>query len=232
MNVIIRLQMLILLIGSTTVAYGQENYAGWFFLTNTHKLTHKFDLLTDVQLRNKDKIGHLNTLLLRGALSYNFNEKHSAALGYAYKGDWEEEVDVKSFGKEHRIYEQYLFKTNIGITELNARFRLEQRFVTEEGSTDFSQRARAFISAQVPLCGVNGFTHGLYAGLQNELFFNIANKRTVNNSNFDQNRSFVSLGYRFNKMIDAEFGYLYWYQKEIEDNTTTNVWQLVLTTQF
>jgi hypothetical protein len=226
------LSALMLFIGLQTAVYAQVENAGWFFLTNTHKLSDKFDLLTNVQLRSADRFNYMQTLLLRGALSYNFNKEHSVALGYAYKGDWMHEDGERTFLPENRIYQQYLIDFKAGKVELNARFRLEQRFVKEDGDVNFSQRARAFISAQIPLVADTGFTKGLYTGIQNEIFLNVLNKDKVNNSVFDQNRSYLSLGYRWSKLIDTEFGYMYWYQKEMDGSTKTNVWQLMLTTKF
>lgn len=222
---------LILCFASIT-AYAQTNETqGWFFITHQQKLSSKFDLLGDAQLRTANKFDYLNTLLLRSALSYNFNKKHSAALGYAYKGDWEHELEGTAYTLENRIYQQYLYNFKIHRTELSARARLEQRWIKEE-STRFSQRARAFISAQIPLVADTGFTHGLYAGIQNELFFNVQHKERVNHSLFDQNRSFVSVGYRWSKKIDTELGYMHWFQKEMDGDFRRNILQLMITTKF
>jgi len=222
---------LILCFASIT-AYAQTNETqGWFFITHQQKLSSKFDLLADAQLRTANKFYYLNTLLLRSALSYNFNKKHSAALGYAYKGDWEHELEGTAYTLENRIYQQYLYNFKIHRTELSARARLEQRWIKEE-STRFSQRARAFISAQIPLVADTGFTHGLYAGIQNELFLNVQHKERVNHSLFDQNRSFVSVGYRWSKKIDTELGYMHWFQKEMDGDFRRNILQLMITTKF
>lgn len=222
---------LLMLLTIAGVAQSIEN-KGWVFLSNTHKLSEKFDLLTDVQARSADRFDYFNTLLLRGAFNYNFNKKHSVALGYAYKGDWEHTNGQRTYSPENRIYEQYLYSFKAGKVELTARARFEQRFVKEDGKVNFSQRARAFFSAQIPLVADTGFTKGLYTGIQNEIFLNAERKEKVNNSAFDQNRSFISLGYRFSKKIDAEFGYMYWYQKEMDGSTKSNVWQLMFTTKF
>jgi hypothetical protein len=208
----------------------QENQ-GWFFLTHQQKLSTKFDLLADAQLRTADKYSYLNTLLLRTGLSYNLNKKHSVALGYVYKGDWEHEDTGTAYALENRIFEQYLYNFKIGRTEMNARARLEQRWVHEE-STNFSQRARAFISAQIPLIADTGFTKGLFAGIQNELFINVQHKQHVNRSTFDQNRTYATIGYRWSKKIDTEFGYMYWFQKEMDDSYRRHILQLTVSTSF
>ncbi|TWR25793.1 DUF2490 domain-containing protein [Mucilaginibacter pallidiroseus] len=213
-------------------ANGQTQNTGWFFLSHTQKVSEKFDIRADVQTRSADKYDYFGTLLLRGALSYNLSKVHSVALGYAYKGDWLHEDGRKTYSPENRIYQQYLYDFKAGKTELNLRGRLEQRFVKEDGKVSFSQRARIFISAQIPLIANADFSKGVYTGVQNEIFLNVQNKANVNNSVFDQNRVFGSLGYRWSKKIDTEFGYMYWYQKEMDQNTKTNVWQLMVTTSF
>lgn len=204
---------------------------GWLFINHKQTLSPKFAILADVQLRSANHANYLTTMLLRSAISYSLNKKHSVALGYAYKGDWEHEEFGTTYSLENRIYQQYLYNFKIKHAELSLRARLEQRWVKEE-KVDFSQRARAFVSAQIPLIADTGFTKGLYTSMQNELFLNVQHKERVNGSLFDQNRWFVSLGYRWSKKIDTEIGYMQWFQKEIDNDYRRNVIQLMITTNF
>ncbi|MDY0904500.1 DUF2490 domain-containing protein [Pedobacter sp. CFBP9032] len=211
----------------------QTENTGWLFISHTQKVSEKFDVLADFQLRSSDQLNDFSALLFRTALNYNINKKHAVAVGYAFLGKREEnEMEVKVFNPEHRIYEQYLFNFNTKRTEWTLRFRLEQRFINQENQTDFSQRARGFLAAQIPLIANADFSKGVYTGIQNELFLTVQNKNKVNGRMFDQNRSFASLGYRWSKKIDTEFGYLFWSQKDDEGYAKTNVWQLMITTSF
>jgi hypothetical protein len=216
-----------------TVGFAQRTETqAWFFLSHTQTISKKFDVLADVQLRSADRFSYLTTLLLRPALSYKFNSHHSAALGYAYKGDWEHEDNgTTTYMLENRIFEQYSFKFKWHLTELNLRGRLEQRFVKDE-QVNFSQRARAFVSAQIPLIANRDFSKGLYTGIQNELFLNVIHKDRVNKSIFDQNRLLGAIGYRWNTKIDTEAGYTFWYQKEMEGVYRRHIIQLMITSQF
>lgn len=204
---------------------------GWFFLSHTQAITKKLDLLADAQIRSANEFDYLNTLLLRGAINYNFNNKHAVALGYAYKRDWEHETQGTIITRENRMYEQYLFNFKHHRNEFTLRARLEQRWIKEDG-VSFSQRSRTFISAQIPLIADTGFTKGLFTGIQNELFLNVQHKDRVNKHLFDQNRSYISIGYRWNKKVDTEIGYQYWYQKEMENDYRRNVIQVMVTTNF
>ena len=213
------------------LAQKMENRS-WFFLSHTQKVSKKWNALADVQLRSSDKIKRFETVLLRTAVAYEFNEEHSVALGYAYKSDWEEDILKLKYQMEHRIYQQYLYSHNLKRTELNIRFRLEQRFVKEEKTFDFSQRLRGFLSFQIPVAANNDFSKGVYTALQNELFVNVQHKENVNNHIFDQNRAYVAVGYRWNKKLDTEIGYYYWRQKQKDETTNSNVIQLMFTTQL
>lgn len=205
---------------------------GWLFLTHTQKISKKFTALADAQIRSGNELAHFETLLLRGGIGYKFNSNHSIATGYVYKGDWTSEDRKITYIPENRIYEQYLYNTNLRRTQLTFRVRLEQRFIKETYHYDFSQRVRALISAQIPLAANPGFTRGLYTTLQNEIFVNIQYKENINRSFFDQNRLFVSLGYRWSKKIDTEAGYMFWRQRESEGYKSSNVFQLMITTSF
>ncbi|RDC56279.1 DUF2490 domain-containing protein [Pedobacter chinensis] len=224
--------VLVLLLMITLRSYSQTEDTGWIFLSHAQKLSDKFDLRADLQARSSHKLDYLSALLLRSALSYNLTEKNSVAIGYAFFGQWDEKDGEKLYSPEHRIYQQYLYSFKAGKNELNVRFRLEQRFVREEDDINFSQRARAFLSSQIPISANSDFTKGMYAGLQNEIFLTIQNKEKVNGSIFDQNRSFASVGYRWSKKIDTEFGYMYWIQKEKDMSVRRNVWQLMITTNL
>jgi hypothetical protein len=204
---------------------------GWLFISHKQTVNKQFDLLGDIQLRSGNSFQHVNTLLLRSALSYNFNKKHSVALGYAYKGDWERDDEETVYSLENRIFQQYIHSFKQGKSEIMLRARHEQRWVKEE-TTKFSQRTRAFISIQIPLAADSGFNEGLYTGLQNEVFLNTQKKQHANNSFFDQNRSYISIGYRWSKKIDTEVGYMYWFQKETEVDYRRNVIQVMITTNF
>jgi len=209
----------------------QTPHTGWLFLSHTQKVSSKFDVLADVQWRTGDQFMMLNTRLWRTAINYNLSKKQAIALGYANKNDWDKEDTGEKHTREHRVYEQYTYNFEAERMEFNLRGRLEQRFV-KEVKYEFSQRLRAFISVQIPLLANDDFTKGLYAKIQDEIFLNIHHTENVNSSLLDQNRPYVAIGYRYNKHIDMETGYMRWLQREEDGEVNTNVFQLMITTSF
>jgi hypothetical protein len=230
-NLIIRFSLLLsCLMLITNLAMAQIGNGGWLNLTHTQKLSSKFDLLTDFQFRSSNNFDYLGTLLLRGALSYNFNKQHSLALGYGNITDWEMVNEAKVSTNEHRIFEQYLYKKQVENLRLNFRGRLEQRF--RGADAVFSQRLRLQIGALIPLIANKEFTKGMYSVLNSEIMFNVQNKDKVNNSFFDQHRPYVAFGYRFNKNIDTELGYLRWQQRKTSGDQERDIIQFKILSNF
>jgi hypothetical protein len=204
---------------------------GWLFLSHSQKISDKFNVLADLQLRSADRFKYWNVLLSRTALSYEINKSHTVAVGYAYLGEWEKEDGTKTYSREHRIYEQYQYEFRLKRTEFTIRARLEQRFQKDEGII-FSQRARAFASVQIPLRPGAEFENGPYLKIQNEIFLNVQNSKEVNGSIFDQNRPYGALGLRVNKKLDVEIGYMRWLQRESEGNLYRHTFQIMVMTNF
>lgn len=214
----------------TNIAFAQIGNGGWFNLTHTQKLSPKFDLLTDFQFRSANNFDYLGTRLLRGALGYNLNKQHSVALGYANVTDWEMMDDEKISTLENRFFQQYIYKNVVERLRLNFRVRFEQRFRGPED--EFSQRLRLQLGAVVPLIADEKFSKGMYALLQSEVMFNVQNKEKINNSFFDQHRPLVALGYRFNKHIDTEVGYLRMQQRKKTGDIERDLVQFRILTNF
>jgi len=234
-------------ITSLTFAQTSKQNAGWFMFLNSTKFNDKWGMHFDLQVRSDNNWNRVRNILVRPGVTYYINKNSNATLGYLYAptllGTKINYIDAagNSFAKgsltEHRIWEQYIYNHQPwkGAT-LSHRFRLEQRFIERQTDDLFSQRLRYFFRLVEPLLKQKGedvaFTKGVFAAVQNELFFNIQNKDQLNGSLFDQNRAYVAVGYRFSKAFDVEAGYLNQRIKGAENTTVNNVAQLALYTRF
>ena len=101
-----------------------------------------------------------------------------------------------------------------GIVDFSHRFMLEQRFVGRYSSASVEKedefpllhRMRYMARLQVPLKGTEIKDKTPYLALYDEIFIGFG--ENVNANIFDQNRIGVLLGYRFNKNVRIEGGYL------------------------
>lgn len=136
---------------------------------------------------------------MRTELGYTFNDNsNNVLLGYIYIlpenyiGNTDEKVSVN----EHRIFQQFTSKQNIGKAKLNQRYRFEERFL----ESDSKMRFRYFLALNVPLNSKENDFGKFYLSAYNEIFVN------TKTSNFDRNRVCFGFGYNVNKSVRVEAG--------------------------
>tara|TARA_B100000809_G_scaffold266838_1_gene332056 strand:- start:491 stop:1153 length:663 start_codon:yes stop_codon:yes gene_type:complete len=176
-----------------------SNFGNWLIYIGNKKLNSNWNLHNEVQYRNYNAIGDLEQLLLRTGLGYTFNEdKNNVLLGYGYilsENYLDNNTDQISVN-EHRIFQQFISKQNIGIVSLQHRYRFEQRFV----ESDFKMRLRYFLGFNIPITKKEN--NNLYFSAYNEIFLNTESKV------FDRNRVYGGIGYHINENIRLEAGYM------------------------
>jgi len=183
-------------------AMGQASELGnWWIYFGNKKFNSKWNLHHEVQYRNYNAVGDLEQLLLRAGLGYNLSDNNNNVLiGYGfilsenYVGETNEKVSVK----EHRIYQQFITKQQFKGVSIQHRYRFEQRFVEE----DFKLRFRYFLAINVPITNGELVDKTVYLSAYNEVFLN------TEAAVFDRNRLYGGIGYRLNKTIRFELGYM------------------------
>lgn len=178
-------------------AMGQESGPGnWLIYIGSKKLNEKWNLHHEIQYRNYNALGDLEQLLIRTGLGYNIGSRSNVLLGYGYinsenfTGNGDDQTTVE----EHRIFQQFITKQNIGSVSIQHRYRFEQRFV----ESDFRTRFRYFLSLNIPFKKESKY----YLSAYNEIFLNGENRV------FDRNRIYGGLGYKVSKGIKVELGYM------------------------
>ena len=179
-----------------------ENLGNWFMYFGTHKLSEKYSLHYETQLRNYELVSNFNQLLPRVGLNYHIDKNTSLTAGYAFiptqnvfDQGWGEEMVA-----ENRIWEQFILKNVVNRVKIRHRYRLEQRWVKLGEETTYKNRARYMLSVKLPIS--KNEDSPLFISLYDEIFLNISDNP------FDQNRLFAALGYQFNKQMNFQVGYL------------------------
>jgi opacity protein-like surface antigen len=195
-----------------------NNTIGWFNYFGTFKVSKNIGIHTEYQWRRNNIITHWQQSLLRVGVNYTLNPRIMFRVGYAWIETFPYgEYDLNSLGRdftEHRIYEMVQLSHKEGIIDFSHRFMLEQRFVgrytsaikTTEDEFPLLNRMRYMVRLQIPLKGKEIKDKTPYMALYDEVFVGFG--KNVNANIFDQNRLGVLLGYRFNKKIRIEGGYI------------------------
>jgi hypothetical protein len=196
--------------------HAQSQFTGWIASFNTIKLGKKTSFHNDMHWRSTDRLHHMQTLLLRGGLNVHLSPRSTVTAGYAFIQNRRTSGSTTGYVPEHRIWEQFQFTHRSGPFYSSQRFRLEQRFMArtavvnnqiERDGFNFANRFRYFTRHILPFKKQASFRKGFYAAVQDEVFLNFGNTKNVNGKNFDQNRFYLALGYRFSAHLDIEAGY-------------------------
>lgn len=195
-----------------------NNNIGWLSYNGTFKLDSKFSLHTEYQLRRDNYIADKQQSLLRLGVNYQINPKLQFRAGYAWIETYPYgDININSFGKdftEHRSFQMATFSDKMSILDLSHRFMLEQRWVGRYSNANllvedeflFMNRIRYMLRFQIPLKGKTIEDKTPYFVVYNEIFIGFG--KNVNENIFDQNRFGLLLGYRLNKNLRLEGGYL------------------------
>lgn len=194
--------ILLLLTFISFSGFSQSSSLGdWLIYIGSKKIDSKWNWHHEVQYRNYNAIGDLEQLLLRTGIGYNLSENNNnLLLGYGYilsqnyLGNTDDKVDVN----EHRIFQQFITKQTFGRVNIQHRYRFEQRFVED----DFRLRLRYFLALAVPLNNKTMTDKTVYFSMYNELFMNTVAEQ------YDRNRLYSGIGYKLNKNIRFELGYM------------------------
>lgn len=201
LTIMLRILFLFVSLLLITPSQAQDSPLGnWLIYFGNKKLPAKFNWHHEVQYRNYNVIGDLEQLLLRTGIGYNLTEdNNNLLLGYGFihsqnYGDNGEKNSVN----EHRIYQQFITKQKIGPVSLQHRYRFEQRWI----ESLFKVRFRYFLSLNIPLHAPEKTDRVFYLSMYNEVFI-----QTEGNF-FDRNRAYAGLGFRLNKQLRFEIGYM------------------------
>ena len=193
--------LIALLILPVLVISQESNFGNWLLYIGNKQINQKWNFHNEVQYRNYNAVGDLEQLLIRVGLGYNITDNNNNLLlgyGYILSQNYLGDVNEKFSMNEHRIFQQFISKQNVGKLKLSHRYRFEQRFI----ENDFKLRLRYFLGLKYPLTNTDKNDYKLYISAYNEIFLN------TRTSVFDRNRLYGGVGYKVNSNINLEIGYM------------------------
>jgi hypothetical protein len=218
-------QLTWMMVGMVAGHHGRSQLAlsGWATTNNQFSISKKIVYQLEGSFRSDTKRQYLQTFLLRTGAFVQVNSQWSVGAGYCLNDNRRTIGGITGYAPEHQALEQAWFIHPVYFGHsyksfMRQRLRLENRWLPnlvkdnddlKKTSTSFANRLRYQIREQLPLIKViNDFNKGTYVLLQNEFFFNVSGQQYVNGKWFDQNRSLVATGYRFNPHMDLELSYM------------------------
>lgn len=198
---------LILLFGSMSVK-GQtpgDETGNWFMYFGLNRLSKRFSVHTEAQMRMFKLATDPEQLLLRTGLNYHTPKGGMVTGGYAHIITWPFEEDNSDLIlREHRLWQQWIMTNLIGRFKFEHRYRLEQRWVKPDAADEwtYSNRTRYRIMLFIPLNKRLIQPGTVFIGIYDEVFLDLT--RDV----FGQNRLYGAVGYQIRKSLGVQAGYL------------------------
>ena len=184
-----------------------NQFNSWTTYSGNHKIGNQYSIHTLYSLRKNEFLKNWQQSLLRIGLNYQLNDHFILTAGY----DW---VENFSYGKqpiaeqttEQRIFEQIVIKNSIGRVVIEQLYKLEQRFIGNGDNKDFEGRFRYNVSFNIPLNHNNLTDKTWFISGFNEIFINLG--QVQNNYYFNQNWTYLGLGYKVDNTLAFKVGYM------------------------
>lgn len=196
---------------TTPTRINDHNAHTWLMYFSDARLTERWGVHTEAQLRRSEVLAGSQQEFLRAGLNYYAGPRLMLTGGYAYALTHPYgEFPAASRFPEHRIYQQVLLRDALGRVQVSHRYRQEQRWLRRPGNDQFTylNRTRYQLRLMLPLNSTGQLQPNTpYLAAANEVFMNFG--RNVANNFFDQNRASLALGYQFSKATSLEVGYLH-----------------------
>ncbi len=192
-----------------------QQVQAWVSLNSTMHLSDHWGLMADFHVRRNNFLKDPSFYFARVGANYWLNNKFTIAAGYAHMWLAPTKQGWSTFANERRIHQQALLASKIDRTHLVIRIRNEQRWkeimVNDEasGSWGFTNRLRYLMSFGFPLSRKSDKWTLVAA---DEILLNFG-KEVVFNT-FDQNRVFIGLRHKINKVWSYDAGYMMVYQQK------------------
>jgi hypothetical protein len=192
-----------------------EQVQFWTSINSTSRISDRWAIIGDIHIRRNNGINDPSFYLLRVAPQFAVLPNFTVAAGYAHMWIAPSRSDWQSYVNEHRIYQQAIFTTKLGSTNLLQRVRNEQRWqqiIVDDkptGNWRFTNRVRYLISVTIPVSKNEWLPKPVVA---EEILFHFG-KPIVYNT-FDQNRLFVGIRQKLSSNLNFDFGYMNVYQQK------------------
>jgi hypothetical protein len=189
--------------GTVDAQTAEDELGDWLIYNGTVRFSERWSLFTEAQLRLYEVASNVNEAFARAAGQYHTSPDTLVALGYMRSEVWPF-MDGRTT-TENRIYEQFTLKHHWGRPVFEHRFRLEQRWVDEAGTTDFRNRFRYRLQVTTPINRESLGPRTHFFNCYDELFLNYGSRSET----FDQNRLYAAYGRQFTAQANLQLGLLW-----------------------
>ncbi len=191
----------------------------WFTYINQLRLSNKWELTTDLNLRTLDGfVNDFSVSIVRFGLTYYLAPNTKLTAGYAWANFFPAGNHKYISQTEHRPWQQIQWITKYGNKTMRQGIRLEERFrskilndSTLAGGYNFNYRIRYALLYEIPLGKKENLAGAVSLILGDEVMVNFGEEVVYNY--FDQNRFYAGFKLQTGKYTNLQLGYLNVFQQ-------------------
>jgi hypothetical protein len=189
----------LLLFHFTTYAQS-DALGGWYLVNFNYHISNKFTIYSEVQTRSQHVLDDFYYRELKTGVNYKLKDNMSVFVGF---GNYETDTFPGNYQKpikavENRLWEQFVYTTNLSRINIENRVRIEQRWI----NGNYANRLRYRLNLSIPVNHPKIQDKTFFPVVFDEVFF------TDNEPHFLRNRIFGGAGYRFSKVVTVQAGFL------------------------
>lgn len=188
-----------------------QEIGSWNTLNLRSTLNNKLSINIEGQLRSLHFYNTFHYFEYKSWVNYKFFPNATFSLGIGNYQTYNENgnFQLPKNNNEIRIWPQLTLNQNLGLLNIEQRYRVESRFT----SYGYKNRFRYRFGVSYPFGNDKKGFKPFQISASNELFF--TNKEPY----FERNRIQFSLGYKPIKSVQIQFGYLHQFDYKINDET-------------
>lgn len=190
---------------STTISVSAQTkgLGSWNVINANVSLSKNWRIFSEAQLRSQSFYSDHFYYEVKGGIIYKLNKKFQALVGtgkyITYDTEQEGNFPKPITSNETRLWQQFTLNQNLGRIQFEHRYRIEQRFYTDE----YSNRFRYRLGVTVPINKKEVETGTFYFTSFDEVFL------TDKAPYFSRNRFLAGVGYQFNDIFTLQPAYVY-----------------------
>lgn len=188
----------------------------WTSINTQARISNKWTLITDVQIRRTNYLKNNNFYYTRLGASYAITKNLSVAFSGGHMWLANRTATTELFVNENRLVQQVQLNHPFGKIQLSQRLRLEERWIQKLMNSELTNtyryitRIRYQLSLSVPL-SKNKYAPSL--AFADELMMQTGKDIIYNN--FDQNRWFAGIKQQIIPSLAVDFGYMRVWQQRL-----------------
>lgn len=202
----------------------------WTGLYTKYRVGKKLYYYGEYHFRTRDQlVQNIAQVYLRFGMSYIIDKSLEVTAGIVTPLYWappefdnvEEPFD--NVVPQFRLWQQMLFVQSISKAKIYHQIRTEQRWRRDwlvDSPFKLTFRWRYKLATYIPLNSYKLQKGTVFASLNNEIF--IQSGRTIILNPFEENRTFLGLGYILNENLQFQTGYTFSYQQRPSGNDFIN----------